>query len=176
MANTNLVTTVRGQRRYLIYYDPDVVQTNMLLSVSQLIIDPENWRYDQPRETHYNTIMDESTSGYSSLWDIAIPIYVRPSTTPIRGSLRVKENALKTYSVPPTYDVDNNFTYEWFVDGHATIVSGGTSKSVNIQFYESSHVEILCKISNPYGCYVTSKLKIGVGLNFRRMLIARNRF
>jgi hypothetical protein len=177
MANTNLVTTVGGQRRYLIYYDPAVVTNDVLLSVSQIIVQPDDWHYDQPKETHYSTIMDESTAGYSSLWDIGIAIYQKPATTSILGTLRVKENSTKNYSIPATFDPSGLYNYQWSITGPATITSSSSGKNIDVFFGESGVVKITCTITNgDNGCYSSNLIEIDVGLFFRRMLIARSRF
>ncbi len=153
------IRTINGVRRNIIYYDPDIFDNLIILSASLLIGSDEI-----PWTHHYNTVHDEDlgTSGtaWKTLEEIAIPIYPRPKRTQIEGIKRMDINSTHTYNVPITYDINNLFIYDWYIEGSANFPQNGNSqvfmnggKNVNITFTEIDTVTLKLKITNPAGCF-----------------------
>lgn len=175
---TNLVRTVRGTTRNVLYYDPDLFDELIIISASLLVENEE----DKPYENHWNSVFDEDlgTSGtsFQTLEEIAIPIYPVPKRTKILGQKRVKPQTIAPFNIPDDYDINGNFTYEWELIGNATFVSTGTNitngdKNVSINFLDRGTVTIKVKILNDAGCFRYIIRNIFVGEVTRKMLVVR---
>lgn len=172
---TYLVKTIKGVRRTMIYYDPDIFNDKIILSASLIIGDD-----DPPFNEHYNTVHDEDLGTSGTAWkpleDIAIPIYPVPKKTNINGPIRMKENTTKTYKLPDTYDTNENFTYQWFIDSGAANISAQSGKSADVNFTGTGTVKLRVKISNPAGCYREITKFLFPGILPRKMLVVRNTY
>jgi len=172
---TYLIKTVKGVRRNLIYYDPDIFDNTVILSISLLIGDD-----DPPFNKHYNTVHDEdlgiSGTDWKPLEDIAIPVYPIPKKTKINGPIRMKENTTKEYSLNVGYDLNNNFIYQWFIDSGPAIIESQAGKSVNVTFTNSGTVKLRIRISNSAGCFRDLTKFLYPGILTRKMLVVRNSY
>jgi hypothetical protein len=172
---TYLVKTVKGVRRTLIYYDPDVFDETIILSAS-LVIGQD----DPPFDEHYNTVHDEDLGTSGTAWqpleDIAIAIYPVPKRTTIEGPIRMKENTTKTYNLPNTYDTGGNFTYQWFIDSGAANIGSQSGKTADVNFTGTGTVKLRVRISNAAGCYRDITKFLFPGILPRRMLVVRNSY
>jgi hypothetical protein len=171
---TYLVKTVNGVRRTYIYYDPDIFTEQIIISASLLIGDD-----DSPWDLHYNTVHDEDTGVSGTEWktldEIAIPICPLPEKTEIIGNSRVNTNTSITYKVSDKYDLENNYTYNWEVDGNVS-VSGTSGKTIDITFLAIETVHITLEITNPCGCKRIIKKDIYPGTFKKNLLVLRNSY
>lgn len=177
--NTNLLTpttvftkTINNTDRVVIYYDPDLFDDRVLLSASLLIgKDDPNW------DLHYNTVHDEdlgvSGNDWKDLEDITIPIYPVPRSTSIRGEKNTYPEQSYIYNIDETYDINNNYTYEWFITGDASFVGPNTGKSVEIMMNSIDTITIKCKISNDADCFRYIIKNVYPGTATKKILIVR---
>lgn len=173
------IRTIRGVRRNVIYYDPDIFDDMVILSASLLIGTDET-----PWINHYNTIHDEdlgiSGTNWKTLEEIAIPIYPKPKKTKIEGVRRMDINTTHDYNVPTNYDINNLFTYDWYLVGSGnfpqnsnqqTFLNGG--KSVKVNFTDIDTVTLKLKISNPAGCFRWIIINLYPGTLTKKLLVVR---
>jgi hypothetical protein len=177
-----LVRTVSGVRRNVIYYDPELFCESILISPSLLIgIDEPIW------DTHYNIAHDETTSGSGELdaplEDITVAIHPKPKDTQIEGQKRMLVNSTHTYSIgtEEPYDVGNYFTYDWSLEGTAYFEGGSTSgqylfdvgKEVSITFPTPQTITISVTITNTCGCSRVVTRDVYPGTLTRNLLVVR---
>jgi hypothetical protein len=176
--------TVRGTRRQILFFDQDVFNEKIVLSVSMLISE-DDLPYDSldtdelaaQGVTHYNTI-HEDTSLEQSLEDIAIVVHPKPLSTKIIGAKRVGKGSSFTYNIDRYYDPKQDFGYEWTLSGNASF-SGSVrnTKTVTVNFGdEDGKVVLMCKITNKAGCYRYIIKNIYIGIVSKDMLVVRNTY
>lgn len=175
-----LVKTISGVRRTVIYYDPDLFCDSILISPSLLVgIDESPWTY------HYNIAHDEDLGTSGTAWklleDITIRINPKPKDTQIEGKKRMLADSTHTYKIgdKTPYDVNNYFTYDWRLEGTALFdnltqekLNGG--KEVDITFNGASTVTISVTISNTCGCSRVVSRDVYPGTLTRNLLVVRN--
>ena len=177
--STFFIRTVNGVRRTTVYYDPDIFDNTILLSVSLLIGDDLN-----PFKYHYNTILDEdlgiSGTSWKPLEDITIAIYPKPKSTNIEGLKRMNVNTTSQYNVPLTYDTNNLFTYDWYIIGSANFPQNGNNqvfinggKSILINFTDIDTITLKLKITNPSGCFRWIIRNLYPGTATKKLLVVR---
>ncbi len=182
-----LTKTVRGVRKYILYYDPELFDDTIILSASLLIgadlpFDAIPELINENGITHYNTIHDEdagsSGTDFKPLIDIAIPIYPKPKSTKILGVRRVEQSTSHDYHIDSLYDTTNLFTYEWDIDGDAAFDGASYNvKTVTLDFGATDGKVILkCKITNPSGCYRYIIKTMYIGLIPKELLVVRNTY
>jgi hypothetical protein len=160
---TNLIQTISNKRSFTIYYDSEVVTSDVWLSIS-LVLNGT----DEPG-LHWNSTFDQSTSQ-----KLGILISARPDVTPIIGSLKVKNGAILTYHIDPLYDSLNLYNYTWSVN-NANIISS-TDKTVTVQFNSDGIATISLYIENAGGCSRTLELEVKISeVVPKSMLVVRNR-
>jgi hypothetical protein len=173
------VRSINGVRRTFIYYDPDLFDNMVILSASLLIGGDEI-----PWKEHYNTVHDEDLGTSGTAWkpleQIAIPIYPRPKRTKIEGVRRMDVNTIHDYNIPIDYDINNNFTYDWYLVGSANFPENGNSqtflnggKSLKILFTDADTVTLKVKITNPAGCFRWIIRNLYPGTLTKKLLIVR---
>jgi hypothetical protein len=172
---TYFIKKINGSSRIFIYYDKDIFEDTVILSASQLIgEDITPWEY------HYNTMHDE-TIIYDTIENIAIPIYPVPKSTKIVGLKRMDIGTFYNYHLPLDYDVNNNYTYDWYIVGNANfgqgtngvveILDGG--KSVDIFFNDIDTITLKCKITNQNGCFRWIIKNLYPGTATKKLMIVR---
>jgi hypothetical protein len=178
---TYFIRTINGVNRTFIYYDSDVFDDMVVLSASLLIgVDETPWKY------HYNTMHDENLGSSGTAWkaieDIAIPIYPVPKRTHIEGLRRMDVNTTHNYNIPNDYDINDLFTYDWYILGDGANFGSGTSgstiildgdKNVDITFNIIDTITLKCKISNPSGCYRWIIRKLYPGTLVKKLMVVR---
>lgn len=181
-----LVKTVSGVRRNVVYYDPELFCETILISPSLLIgIDEPIW------DTHYNVAHDEGTNAINGeydapLEDITVPINPKPRDTQIEGQKRMLVNSTHTYSIgtEEPYDVGDYFTYDWRLEGTAYFEGGSTSgtsgqialdagKEINITFPTPQTITISVTITNTCGCSRVVTRDVYPGTLTRNLLVVR---
>ncbi len=173
------VRTINGVRRTTVYYDSDLFDDLIILSVSLLIGSD-----DIPFHYHYNTVHDEDTGTSGTAWkaleEIAIPIYPRPKRTKIIGQRRMDVGSILEYHIPADYDVGDNFTYDWYLTGDAGFPDNGNSdeyldagKSVNIKFNSTDTITLKLKITNPGGCFRYIIRNLYPGTATKKLMVVR---
>ena len=178
---TNLVKTVNGSRRQIIYYDPELFCNKKLLSVSLLIGNDEI-----PFQYHYNSTHDEDLGIDGMDWkpidDIVITLYPRPKTISILGDSRMNSDDTLYYEIATTYDINNNFTYDWeligsgfFVDTNTQLYTNG-GKKVQITFNGTKNTTLKLLIKNPCGCERLIEKTLYPGGLKQNILIVRNSY
>lgn len=174
--STYLVKTIRGQRRTVIFYDPDIFNEKILISASLLIGEDQT-----PWDEHYNTVHDENTGVSGTDWkpleDITIPICPVPQKTDINGEDKIKLANIYDYTVDTNYDLLNEFLYTWeILQGNATIQGSSSDKTVSILFNSEGVVEIKLTIFNTCGCNRITTKKLYPGKFSKKLLVLRNSY
>jgi hypothetical protein len=174
-----LVKTISGVRRNVVYYDPDLFCDTILISPSLLIgIDEPPW------DTHYNIAHDEDLGTSGSAWkpleDITVAIHPKPKDTQIEGQKRMLSDATHTYSIgtEEPYDTGNYFTYDWRLEGSAIFGNGtqenlNAGKEVDITFNGVQTVTISVTITNTCGCFRVVTRDVYPGTFTRNLLVVR---
>lgn len=175
---SKFIRTINGFRRNIIYYDPDIFDETVLLSASLLIGQDEI-----PWKEHYNTTHDEDTGISGTDWkpleDITIAIYPRPKRTQIKGLKRMDVGSTQNYFVPNTYDISNNFTYDWYIEGSALFTNNNSTtylnagKNVNIIFNDIDTITLKLKITNQAGCFRWIIRNLYSGTATKQLLVVR---
>lgn len=205
-ANNFLIKTVRGTRRQILAYDPDVFDQKIILSVSLILTDkavdmskttedipnteiglydisadtPNTDALDEYGATHYNTIHEEDVDAdpKQTLEDLAIAIYPKPKSTKIIGSKRVEKGSQYAYNLDRFYDQNLDNDYEWSITGLASFEGNNiNTKSVTLNFGdEDGKVTLMCKVTNPAGCFRYIIKNIYIGVVSKDLLVVRNTY
>ena len=172
---TYLVRTIKGVRRNLIYYDPDVFHDTIILSASLLIGDDI-----EPFQYHYNTSHDEdkgiSGTEFQDIIDIAIPVYPIPNKPNIIGSVRMKEGSVLDYFIDLSYDTENKYTYEWSIVSDVANIVSTNNRNVTLEFTDTGVTELIVTVTNEFGCTRTNSKFLYSGVLTRKMLVVRNSY
>jgi hypothetical protein len=178
-APVELVKTISGVRRNVIYYDPDLFCETILISPSLLIgIDEPPW------DTHYNIAHDEDLGTSGTAWkpleDITVAINPKPKDTQIEGQKRMLADSTHTYTIgqDEPYDTGNYFTYDWRLEGsalfdNATQENLNAGKEVDITFNGVQTVTISVTITNTCGCSRVVTRDVYPGTFTRNLLVVR---
>lgn len=136
---------------------------------------------------YYQTIDNVPQYIVQKLSEIAVQIWAIPGKVQIDGLDFATKNSVVTYSIDPTYDPSNLYTYYWRLkkihqsdtdtsNSRATIVTSQFNvKTIQVQFNDSGFTTIELIITGPTGCPRIVRKQTTVELPLSKMLVIRNR-
>lgn len=135
---TNLIQTLNSKNKYIIYYDADVFNSDVTLSIHITVPNSSNAtghvNFTGSSSEEWNTIYNEQfgTSGTAgalnfyqydqngipqyiiqTLPEIAVQIWSLPPFTQVVGPSSVTLNSMHDYNIEPNYDPGDIYTYFW---------------------------------------------------------------